>query len=249
VFLFGFLSGGCATTASGLTASARHLHFGVHGLPEESEEAIAEITAAVEALPGVLSVHYQGATGRFGVEVRGGLEPHLDPLVGAVRAVGERTGRGYHLVWGGKPQGLDRLPEPTWSGTFTTLGGETVVLEEVVGTAPVLVTFWATWCAACLKESVYLQLFFETYGERVRFLSFNINPPQDREMVTRFVSMGGLTYPIPLDPEGDFLDTLKVEALPYTLVLNAKGEPLYQENTFREAELPLLEEALKRAAP
>ena len=246
-FLFAFTLWGCATSAPALKRPPVHVHFSVHGLLEESAEAIGEVTTAVGALPGVESVHFQTESGIFGVGARAPLDSLLGPLVSTVGNLGERTGREYHLVWGGKPQGLNRLPDPVWKGSFKTLKGETVILEDVVGAGPALVTFWATWCAACLTESVYLQSFFETYGDGVQFLAFSVNPVEEVEILERFTTATGLTYPVVLDPGGAFLDTLGVEALPYTLVFNAKGELLYRENTFREAEVGLLEEALIRA--
>jgi thiol-disulfide isomerase/thioredoxin len=244
VLVLGLLSGACATLAPSAVVPTVKVHFGVVGLEASNPEAVRALTESLRTLEQVEEVHFETSHGLFGLRARGSLTALMGPLVATV----SQGGDGYHLFWGGPAQGGARLSEPSWRGNFSTLSGDAVLLEEVVGTTPAVITFWATWCGACIKESVYLQAFHESYGDSVRVLAININPPEDRARVEAFVAAGGLTYSVPLDPGGAFLETLGVEALPYTLVFNRAGELLYRENTFRESEVGMLEEAIERAA-
>jgi thioredoxin len=56
------------------------------------------------------------------------------------------------------------LPEVT-DATFAT--------EVLAGDVPVLVDFWAPWCAPCLKLNPVLDALSEEYGDRLRFVKLN----------------------------------------------------------------------------
>ncbi len=56
------------------------------------------------------------------------------------------------------------LPEVT-DATFAT--------EVLSNDVPVLVDFWAPWCAPCLKLNPVLDALAEEYGDRLRFVKLN----------------------------------------------------------------------------
>ena len=86
---------------------------------------------------------------------------------------------------------------------------------------PVVLNFWATWCAPCRLEMPHLQAASEQFDGRVTFLG--INDGELVSLVTEFASELELTYPLLLD-NGRTVSTLfEIRSLPTTLFINSDG--------------------------
>ena len=84
----------------------------------------------------------------------------------------------------------------------TTLNGKVVALDEILGQGrPVLLEFWATWCAPCKKTMPHLMELSRRHGEDLLVLGLTVeNPEKDMEKVRQFVSRMEITYPIAFAP-------------------------------------------------
>ena len=111
-----------------------------------------------------------------------------------------------------------------WSLTFSRVDGAPVAMSGLRG-RPLLVNFWATWCAPCATEMPLLDTFARTASSRgwnVIALAVDSADP-----VRRFVAERALSLPIAL-AGADGLDLSRslgnsVGALPFTVVFNADG--------------------------
>jgi thiol-disulfide isomerase/thioredoxin len=109
-------------------------------------------------------------------------------------------------------------PEIARDFMLQTLDGTTLNLRELRGQW-VILNFWATWCAPCVKEMPYLtQLAKE---REVQVLGVNFN--EDAETARRFVSEHGISFPILLQPDDITLLVYGVRALPRTFVIDPSG--------------------------
>jgi len=105
--------------------------------------------------------------------------------------------------------------------TAETASGETIRLRDLRG-RPVVLNFWATWCAPCRVEMPALQSASQRYEESgLTILAINAMEPVDR--VNEFMDELGLTFPAVLDPEGEILDLYEVRVFPTTIVIDAEG--------------------------
>jgi len=96
------------------------------------------------------------------------------------------------------PAGLGQAP----AVTLKTIRGEAVELDELRG-RPVLVTFWATTCASCMKEIPHLIELHETFHEQglsIFAVAMSYDPPNQ---VLEFAETRRLPYDIALDVEGE----------------------------------------------
>lgn len=104
---------------------------------------------------------------------------------------------------------------------LTTLEGETVQLSELRG-QPVLINFWASWCGPCRVEMPHIQAAFETHRER-GLVVLAVNQLEPAPPIANFVDQFGLTFPVPLDSDGQVSRTYQVRGLPTTFFVDAEG--------------------------
>lgn len=139
------------------------------------------------------------------------------------------------------------IKKPAPHITFTALNGEQMSLEALRG-KPVIVTFWATDCASCLKEiPIWLDLYFRYHAQGLEIIgvSMNYDPPNH---VIEFMKQRSLPYLITLDIETKFATAFgNVKVTPTTFLLNPKGEIVWQKvGLFELAELqPQIENFLR----
>jgi cytochrome c biogenesis protein CcmG/thiol:disulfide interchange protein DsbE len=105
--------------------------------------------------------------------------------------------------------------------TLTALDGATVRLSDLRG-KPVLINFWASWCGPCRAEMPHLQAVFEAHADD-GLVVLGVNQLESPPAVARFVEEFGLTFPIPLDNEGNVSATYQARALPTSFFVDADG--------------------------
>jgi len=101
-----------------------------------------------------------------------------------------------------------------------SLSGKSVTLSSLRG-RPVIVNFWATWCAPCILEMPNLEKFYQRYAGEFEILA--VNAGESEEDVRRFVEKIGVTFPILLDPQIETQFLYRVRGLPTTFIVNGDG--------------------------
>ena len=113
-------------------------------------------------------------------------------------------------------------------------GGNTQRLTELKGKW-VVVNFWATWCAPCVKEIPDLAAFATAQGDRVRVLGVALDWDEtgkrdaDERKVKAFAKKVGLTYPLVLGNAASEKSFGKLKGLPTTIVYDQAGKIVYQK--------------------
>lgn len=100
------------------------------------------------------------------------------------------------------------------------LGGESVRISDYLG-KPVLVNFWATWCAPCVLEMPNIQKYYERYPGAFSVIA--VNADESRNTVEGFVEDMGLTFPVVLDPGSKVQTLYRLLGYPTTYFLDAEG--------------------------
>ncbi len=94
---------------------------------------------------------------------------------------------------------FEAIPAPT-SGSVapeiqgTTLDGKAWKLSDERGT-PVLLVFWATWCAPCKAELPALKALWKQYGESGKLRIVGLNLDRDVKDAAKFVAREELSWP------------------------------------------------------
>lgn len=129
----------------------------------------------------------------------------------------------------GGPITLTEAPivgHPAPDFTLQTAVGQTIALSEIVDEAgalgqPVVLNFWASWCAPCRVEMPSLQQASIKYNGRVAFIG--INQGEDFATITDFGNEYNVTYPLLMDPDNRVNRLYEVSSLPTTFFVDQNG--------------------------
>lgn len=117
------------------------------------------------------------------------------------------------------------LPEPgdiAPDFTLADVDGNEVTLADFRG-RPVMLNFWATWCAPCRLEMPEMEQAQQDYAaDGLAILAINQEEPAER--VAAFMDELGLTFSAPLDVDGDVAAQYGAFFLPSSVFINADGE-------------------------
>ena len=106
---------------------------------------------------------------------------------------------------------------------FTTPAGEKKTLADYAGRGIVL-NFWATWCAPCVKEMPALDLFARAVeGERIAVLPLSSDRAGASAVEAFYKEQGIRSLPVLLDPDGAAARVVGARGIPTTVILDAEG--------------------------
>lgn len=99
-----------------------------------------------------------------------------------------------------------------------------VKLSDYFG-KPIVINFWASWCAPCKSELPAFNTLYEKYKDDVVFLMINLTDGQSDSVssIKEFVSDNGYSFPVYYDIEYDASNTYGVYSIPETVFINADG--------------------------
>ena len=98
--------------------------------------------------------------------------------------------------------------------------GETIDIAQLRG-RPVVLNFWATWCAPCWDEHPTLVQNARMLGGNVQFVGVVFNDTEDK--IQGFLTERGSAYPTLLDQQGKTAIAYGVGGVPETYFINRQG--------------------------
>ena len=123
--------------------------------------------------------------------------------------------------------------------------GKVTSLEEFKGKL-VLVNFWAPWCIPCRKEFPELEKLAEKYKGKA-FQIIGVTAEKNKRSINGFLKKRPVSFPILQDSEGKLHESLRVQTMPYTILLDRTGKELKRFQGFsREEGLDKIEKEILR---
>jgi thiol-disulfide isomerase/thioredoxin len=129
------------------------------------------------------------------------------------------------------------------SVTVQSLDGKQVDLGRYIGKTPMLIEFWATWCANCRELMPTLLEAEKKFGKKVKFVALAVAINQSPERVRRFIAAHPLPHDTFYDTDGKAAGAFDAPATSYVVVLDKTGRVVYTGLGGKQD----LETALKKA--
>ncbi|MGI9603726.1 MAG: TlpA family protein disulfide reductase [Acidimicrobiales bacterium] len=121
----------------------------------------------------------------------------------------------------------DGLIPPTssadvFTAEFADFDGGTQSLAGTAEGKPVVLNFFASWCPNCVAEMPDFEVVNQELAGEVQLVGLATqDAPSDAQGL---IETTGVTYPLGLDPAGDFFNVFEGLGMPTTAFLTAEGE-------------------------
>jgi peroxiredoxin len=111
--------------------------------------------------------------------------------------------------------------------TIEDLDGKPVDLGRYVGTRPVVLEFWATWCPLCAALEPSLKAAHAEYRDRVHFLAVAVAVNETQRSIRRHLAEHPLPFPVLYDADGAAVRAYQAPTTSYIVVLDRTGTVAY----------------------
>ncbi len=130
--------------------------------------------------------------------------------------------------------------------TLEDLNGELFTLSEHLGSGPIIIDFWATWCKPCKDAMPHLQKLHEKYNEQgLTVIAISTDSPKSQSKVKPFIRSRRYTYTILFDPNSEVLKQLQGRNLPYQVLIDKDGKVVETRMGYSPGDENILEEKIK----
>ena len=124
--------------------------------------------------------------------------------------------------------------------------GHTLDLPELLRRGPVLLDFWATWCAPCVQALPELETWHRRYGPLgLTVVGVSVDGPRNFARVRPFVASRGLTFPVVLDRDGRLQQSYQVLAAPTAVLIDTSGAIVQVRTGYRPGEGVKFEDSIR----
>lgn len=112
---------------------------------------------------------------------------------------------------------------------LTGLDGSTYVVAGK-REKPLVLNFWASWCGPCRIEAPDLREVYQKYEGEIDLYAVNMTATDSIDKATAFVEAFQLSFPIPLDADGDVSKRYQIFSIPTTFFIDRSGVIRYKIN-------------------
>jgi thiol-disulfide isomerase/thioredoxin len=111
--------------------------------------------------------------------------------------------------------------------TINDLEGQPVDLGKLIGSKPVLLEFWATWCSLCKALLPQLDAVKNTFGDRVTLLGVNVTVNDSKARIRRYLEEHKPPFRVLFDEKGVGARAYDVPSTSFIVIVDAGGKVVY----------------------
>ena len=128
--------------------------------------------------------------------------------------------------------------------SFRTVDNKKIILSKVRSPL-IILNFWASWCAPCLKELPSLIRLRKRFrSEDLLVIGINTDEEKQLEKILKTQDEFGINFPIVADSLGEALSEFQVNAIPLT-IFYYKGKVIDISYGAKEFDSPMMIEKLE----
>ena len=125
------------------------------------------------------------------------------------------------------------------------LMGKKIKLENYLSNGPVLINFWATWCAPCIKEMPYLDQFEKKYKDKgFSVLAVSVDNQKSLSQVRSFIKTKKFSFDIFLDPNMQIFKKLNGNLMPTNVLIDESGKVVWRHYGYLPGDEKKMEEQI-----
>ncbi len=121
-----------------------------------------------------------------------------------------------------------KLPYPAPALSFSTLDGKKIAPKDLAGKV-VLLDFWATWCAPCVKALPEIEAIAKRHADRP-FEVISISADLSEEPLRAFLAEHSSTAPQIWDAKRELSERFEVHGYPTYLLIDPEGRVVLFKN-------------------
>lgn len=114
-----------------------------------------------------------------------------------------------------------------FEASYETFEHQKVDLQSIVGTKPIYLKFWASWCLDCRHELPSLEKTYQKYRNQMAIYAVNLNINETDAAIKKLQQKNNLTIPILMDNNGSITGNFEFKGTPFHVLINRKGEVVY----------------------
>ncbi len=113
--------------------------------------------------------------------------------------------------------------------TLSGVDGDEFSISKNAGNRPSLLVFWATWCKPCKSELDAMKDTFNDLNKRgVNVIIIAEDNVKSKSRVKPYIESKGFEWTALLDPDGEVLKLYGGTSIPFSVLLDASGAPVYE---------------------
>ena len=142
-------------------------------------------------------------------------------LLSAITVAASLAASGCSVEW--KPSQIPETGEIAGDFRLEDLDGNSVALSDFLG-RPVLLNFWATWCAPCREEIPLLKtIHADSQWQNEELVILPVNIGEGKSTVKEFTEEYEVSFTVLLDTERTVFRQYFVRGVPTTYFIDRKG--------------------------
>ncbi len=105
------------------------------------------------------------------------------------------------------------------------MDGKSVDLEKIIGTKPLMLIFWSSWCVNCKQEIPKINELVKKYQKQgMEFIGINVGMNDTEKKARQYIKDYKITYPVVFDKTGALSEKYQIPKVLTVLVARKDGK-------------------------